>query len=113
MAADLQRNVLNAIHDPLFNDPYIHDTAEAYAFPNDKQMSLVEKNGFCCLSFYIRAAFFEDWLTRHSDSIGAKFTLRNNSRLYSTNITSTIHVKKDRVGQIVSRYICYRKSIKY
>jgi hypothetical protein len=114
LAADLQRNVLNAIRDSLFNDPYIHDTAEAYEFPEDKRITLVEKNGLRCLIFYVRAAFFEDWLTRHSDCIGAKFTSRDSPRPYSTNIKeSSTQAKKDRAGQIVSRYSCHRKSMKY
>lgn len=112
LAADLQQNVLKAIRDSLFNDPYIHDTAEAYGFPEDKRIALVEKNGFCCLSFYVWAGFFEDWLTRHSDSIDTKFTSRDSPRPYSTNIKeSSFQAKKDRAGQIVSRYSCHRKSI--
>ncbi|KAF9129456.1 hypothetical protein BGX30_013939 [Mortierella sp. GBA39] len=57
LAADLLRNVLKTIRDSLFNDPYIHITAEAYGFPEDKRIALVEKNGFRCLSFYVTAAF--------------------------------------------------------
>lgn len=114
LAAYLQRNALKAIRDSLFNDPYIHDTTEAYGFPEDKRIALVEKNEFRCLSFYVRSAFFEDWLTRHSDSIGAMFTCRDSPRPYSTNIKeSSTQAKKDRAGQIVSRYSCHRKSINY
>ncbi|KAF9551491.1 hypothetical protein EC957_008160 [Mortierella hygrophila] len=50
LAADLLWNVL-------FNDPYIHIIAEAYGFPEDKRIAIVEKNGFRCLSFYVTAVF--------------------------------------------------------
>jgi hypothetical protein len=114
LAANIQRNVLKAIRDALFNDPYIHDTAEAYGFPENARTTMVEKNGLRCLCFYVRAAFFEDWLKRHSDSIGAKFTFRDSPRPYSTNIKeSSTQAKKDRAGQIVSRYSCHRKSMKH
>jgi hypothetical protein len=114
MAANIQRNVLKAIHDALFNDPYIHDTAEAYGFPENARITMVEKNGLRCLCFYVRAAFFEGWLKRRSDSIGAKFTFSDNPRPYSTNIKeSSTQAKKDRAGQIVGRYSCHRKSMKH
>ncbi|KAF9082743.1 hypothetical protein BGX29_003640 [Mortierella sp. GBA35] len=90
LAADLQRNVLNAIRDSLFSDPYILETAGAYGFPEDKRIIMDEKNGVRCLSFYIKAAFFKDWLKRHSDCIGTKFTLRNTPYHYSTDVKNRI-----------------------
>ncbi|KAF9079947.1 hypothetical protein BGX23_002918, partial [Mortierella sp. AD031] len=114
LAADLQRNVLNAIRDSLFDDPYIIETAETYGFPEGKRITMGEKEEGRCLIFYVKAAFFEDWLKRHSDCIGTSFTLRAKPHPYSTNVKeSSTQAKKDKAGQILSRYSCHRKSKKY
>lgn len=113
-AADLQRNVLNAIRDSLFDDPYIIETAETYGFPEGKRITMSEKKEGRCLVFYVKAAFFEDWLKRHSDCIGTSFTLRTKPHPYSTNVKeSSTQAKKDKAGQILSRYSCHCKSKKY
>ena len=71
--------------------------------PDDKRMSLVEKNGLRCLSFYIRAAFFEDWLKRHSDSIGAKFTFRDNPRpIPPTSKNAALKPKRTGQGRLLA-----------
>jgi len=99
-AADLQRNVLNAIRDSLFDDPYIIETAETYGFPEGKRITLSEKKEGRCLVFYVKAAFFEDWLKRHSDCIGTSFTLRTKPHPYSTNVKeSSTQAKRTRQGR--------------
>ncbi|KAK3835514.1 MAG: hypothetical protein J3R72DRAFT_477448 [Linnemannia gamsii] len=90
------------------------DSTDAYGFPENQRLVMVKKNGLRCLSFYVRVAFFDDWLKRHSNCIGAKFTFRDNPRVYSINIKeNSTQAKKDRAGQVVSRYSCHRKSMKY
>ncbi|KAF9136659.1 hypothetical protein BGX30_010964 [Mortierella sp. GBA39] len=84
-AANLQRDVLKTIRDSLFDDPYIIGTAETYGFPEGKRITMGEKKEGRCLIFYVKAAFFEDWLKRHSDCIGTSFTLRAKPHPYSTN----------------------------
>ncbi|KAG0248274.1 hypothetical protein BGZ95_008132, partial [Linnemannia exigua] len=113
-SASLQRNVLNAIRDSLFDDPYIIETAETYGFPEGKRITMNEKNGDRYVTFYIKAVFFDDWLKRHSECIGTTFTQRTAPKPYSTNIKETSsQAKKDRAGQIAYRYSCHCKSKKY
>ncbi|KAF9579095.1 hypothetical protein BGW38_004798 [Lunasporangiospora selenospora] len=63
---------------------------------------------------HLKSVFFKDWLKRHSDLIGVRFSPRQKPYEYSVHVReNSTQAKRDRAGQVKTRYSCHRKSQKY
>ncbi|KAG0365433.1 hypothetical protein BGZ54_006525, partial [Gamsiella multidivaricata] len=111
LESSLREHVRDAVRDSLFSDPYIIETVHACGIPEDQIFTQDKRNR---LIFYLKASFFADWKARHQISIGTAFTQHGRPYAYTTKVfASSSEAKKERVGQIKTRYDCHRRGVKY
>lgn len=107
----VSESVGRVTRDSLVIDPFIADTANALGIPDDGRVVKDKKSR---LVFHIRAYYFEEWLKRYQTHISTSFNQHEKPRAYSTNVSKdSTQAKKDRAGQVITRYDCHCKGKKF
>ena len=108
--AKAQASIHQTLRDSLFSDPYLLDTAEALPLPDHMAMAW---NDVGELVFFLKEAYFMDWMHRHQVSIGTNFHRHNKPHTYSQDVLrGSGEIKTRRAGHSVTRYDCQRKGEK-